>query len=118
MNCRAASSQHSASASGNVTPWRVLWYSFAPSASVAVCTCLSVHSQSCMALASVQAPVPGRSAASRRMSVIHCWNCARNSSLVIVMESCRRCTASGPFVGRFQLRIHPLLAEETRDNPR
>ena len=25
MNCRAASSQQSASASGKVTPWRVLW---------------------------------------------------------------------------------------------
>ena len=112
MNCRAASSQQSASASGKVTPWRDLWKSFTPSASVAVITCLSVHSQSCMALASVQAPVPGRFAG----QPAHLGDPLlelREEQLVRHGDG-KLQTLHGfrAFVGGFQLRIHPFLAEE------
>ena len=48
------------------------------------------------AVAIVHAPVPGRRPAISRISLIQLRNCARNNLLVIVIESCRRWTASGP----------------------
>ena len=50
----------------------------------------------CMAEASVQAPVPGRSEAMLRISAVHARNWARKSSEVMVTVNWRRCTASGP----------------------
>jgi len=46
--------------------------------------------------ASVHAPVSGCAPAILRMSRIQVRNCARKTSLVMVMVSWRRCTASGP----------------------
>ena len=49
-----------------------------------------------MAVASVQAPVPGRADDRRRMSSSHSRYWARNTGSDIALESWRRCTASGP----------------------
>src|ERR1035437_9836327 len=93
-----------------------------PAAPVAFCRWLRLHSQSCMAVAREQAPVSGRSLAMMRIWRIHSRNWVRKSSSVMVTLSWRGCTASGPswaalqglgtFVGGFELRIHPLVAEE------
>ena len=70
-----------------------------------------------MAVASVQAPVPGRSEAMRRISSNPLLE-LREEQLVGHRDGkLQALHGFRAFVSGFELRIHPFLAEEARDNP-
>ena len=65
-----------------------------------------------IAVASAHAPVPGCSTAMPRISRIQPRTAPGTSGLVMVIGELATLHGFGAFVGRFQLRIHPLVAEE------
>ena len=50
--------------------------------------------------------------AMRRISAVHVANCARKTSSVMVTRQLAPLHGFGTFIGGFELRIHPLVAEE------
>ena len=114
---RAASSQQRASAMASDS----LPCALVQLLSVAIdtsCSLSNVQSHMVIAVASLQAPVPGFSEAMPRISRTQFWNCATNTGFDHGQRKLPPLDCFRSLVGRFQLRIHPFVSQDIRGNPR